>query len=432
MNDLVVVEKSFYTARLRAVDEKVGFPYLYMSLHSLVPVFSEAVPTLATDRWWRCYVNPGFFATLSVDEGAAVLVHELWHPLGLDWERAELKGVTPETFDAWNVARDAELNTKGGLLERLPTFKLELAGHHFTCKPCTPATLGLPEGLFAEEMYDLLLERAEPAGDRPGELAAPGAGGCGSCVGGPAKPWDLPPPHEGGPDGHDRARTDLLRTATAQAIIEHNSRQIGTVPAGWLRWAKNTLEPKVRWLDEIGPAVRGFLTRLAGGSHPTRRKVGRRQPPDPRCLPPGRVQLRMRVSMVIDTSGSMGDDRLSQALAEANGICKALGNLVAVGVYFTDAAAAEAQWVTCAEFLRPIGGGGTDMGKGFEAIARDAERDPSCQPDLVVCVTDGYTPWPAANPTDARVIVVVLTSDGDAPAWAAPPDGKTIRCDDDA
>lgn len=442
------VAKDFYTARLRAGDKLVGYPYLHMSLYSLIPVLTDRVPTLATDRWWRVYINPEFFGQLSEDEGAAVLVHEVWHPLGLDWERSEAKGVTPETSQIWNIARDCEINSKDGLLGRLPKLKVRNAtGKEVECSACSPEAFGLPEGLFAEEMYDRLLEShphlilprlmicighgsedKDGKGSKQGDpQATPGAGACGSCADGQPKPWELPGPGDCDTPGQSEARTRLIQAETARAVIEASSQSIGTVPAGWLRWAKKVLNPRVRWQDELGPAIRGFLTRQAGGTVPTCRRVGRRTMSNPRLLPRGRLRLRQRVAWIMDTSGSMSDDLLARGCAEIDGVCKALGREVAVTVYFTDACAYEAQRVTSAERLQPIGGGGTDMGEGFQAVAEAALHDPCEAPDLVICATDGYTPWPDKKPVDAKVLCLILTKNGSQPGWCRPPDGRVLR-----
>jgi predicted metal-dependent peptidase len=402
-----------------------------MALYSLVPVMTDLVPTLATDKHWRVYINPTFFAGLTEDQGAMVLVHEVWHPLGLDWLRAEAKGVKPETSHLWNIARDCEINDKDALLQRLPPIEVDVLGDKLACKPCSAAELGLPEGLFAEEMYDLLLKRPELAADTV-IIIAPGCGACGSAADGQPKPWELPAPDACDTPGQTEARTKLIQSATAQAVIEHASKGIGNVPKGWLRWAKMVLNPKVRWQDELKAAVRGFLTRTSGGFIPSRRKIGRRQMADPRVLPPSRLKLRQRVSAILDTSGSMSDEMLGQSAAEVDGICKALGREVAVTVYHTDAAAYEAQKVTSAEKLVPVGGGGTDMGEGFRAIAEAALLDPGEAPDVVVCITDGYTPWPPKKPVEALCVFVILTDDGTVPGWARPPDCKVIRVNEEA
>ncbi|MBU6151863.1 MAG: hypothetical protein KGR25_10460, partial [Chloroflexi bacterium] len=46
-----------------------------------------------------------------------------------------------------------------------------------------------------------------------------------------------------------------------------------------------------------------------------------------------------------------------------------------------------------------VGGGGTDMRVGIEAAARLHPR-----PEVVIVLTDGFTPWPNVPPRGMRVI----------------------------
>jgi predicted metal-dependent peptidase len=80
---------------------------------------------------------------------------------------------------------------------------------------------------------------------------------------------------------------------------------------------------------------------------------------------------------------------------------------------------AEVQAVTRAARGRHIelaGGGGTDMRKGLDAAAALRPR-----PDVIVVLTDGWTPWPDRCPA-ATVIVGLIgehaTETDDLPAWA--------------
>jgi len=121
-----------------------------------------------------------------------------------------------------------------------------------------------------------------------------------------------------------------------------------------------------------------------------------------------------KVAMVLDTSGSMNDQMLSQLLAEVEGVLRGLG----VGrrhlrIVCCDAKAFEAQKVLQARDVELLGGGGTGMGAG---LAKAAELRP--RPDLIIVLTDGYTPWPSAPPSGIRVIVGLMDAMGVVPDWA--------------
>ena len=101
--------------------------------------------------------------------------------------------------------------------------------------------------------------------------------------------------------------------------------------------------------------------------------------------------------MVCDTSGSMSEDLLAKALAEVEGLLRALGLARQVRVLACDTAVAPAQRVTSARQVQLVGGGGTNMGTGIAAAVALRPR-----PAVTVVLTDGYTPWPAAAPRRGR------------------------------
>ena len=68
--------------------------------------------------------------------------------------------------------------------------------------------------------------------------------------------------------------------------------------------------------------------------------------------------------------------------------------------------------MTSARQVELLGGGGTDMGAASPA-PRLRPR-----PEVVVVLTDGETPWPAAPPPGVRVIVGLIgESAPEAPPW---------------
>jgi predicted metal-dependent peptidase len=119
------------------------------------------------------------------------------------------------------------------------------------------------------------------------------------------------------------------------------------------------------------------------------------------------------IAVVCDTSGSMSDDLLAMALAEVEGLLRALGLARQLRVIACDAAAGPAQRVSSARQVTLTGGGGTNMGAGIEAACGLRPR-----PAVTVVLTDGYTPWPASPPKGMRVVAGLLGDDApDAPDW---------------
>jgi predicted metal-dependent peptidase len=128
------------------------------------------------------------------------------------------------------------------------------------------------------------------------------------------------------------------------------------------------------------------------------------------------------VAVVCDTSGSMTAELLAAALAEVEGLLRAIGLARQIRVLACDTAVAPAQRVSAARQVQLVGGGGTNMGAGLAAAALLRPR-----PAVTVVLTDGYTPWPSAPPKGMRVVVGLLGPRApDAPPWA-----RAIRIEPD-
>jgi predicted metal-dependent peptidase len=120
------------------------------------------------------------------------------------------------------------------------------------------------------------------------------------------------------------------------------------------------------------------------------------------------------LAVVCDTSGSMSDELLAMALAEVEGLLRALGMARQLRVLACDAAAGPARRVSSARQVELTGGGGTNMGAGIAASYALRPR-----PAVTVVLTDGYTPWPELPPKGMRVVAGLLGQDApEAPGWA--------------
>lgn len=219
--------------------------------------------------------------------------------------------------------------------------------------------------------------------------------------------------------GVDEDRADLIRQQIAVEITNH-VRNRGSVPAGYARWAKEILEPVVDWRRELSSLVRRTFAQVAGlrdytYRRPSRRQTAMNQQKSGIILPAMRQPNPPRVSIVIDTSGSMSDEMLAWALSETQGVLRSLGSSGrSVRVISCDAKA-ETTRVTRISQVELKGGGGTDMRVGIEEAMKASEK-----PDAVVVLTDGYTPWPD-EPLKGATLIVALTDEAAAnavPEWA--------------
>lgn len=377
-------------------------PYLATAVLALEPVVVEpstvdGLDRLPADRNWHVYLDPAVLAAHDVPTLGFWLLHQATHLLREHADRYPGGGSTVDQR-RWNASGDAEINDD-----------LCAGAVTLPAGAVTPGALGLPEGWTAEQYWDALGGSDEGSSPGPGPGRRPrgaDAGDCGSGCDGQSRPWDCDRP------GLGRVGAELVRRDVAHRIRRHRDR--GTVPAGWQRWAEGLLEPTVNWRRQLAAAVRHGVAEVAGRVDFTYRRPSRRAASVPDVVLPSLRQPLPRVAMVVDTSGSMGDDMLGQALGEVNGVLRSLGlGRRDLRVVCCDAQAYEAQRVFDVRAVRLAGGGGTDMGAGLAAAAALRPK-----PDLVIVLTDGHTPWPSAAPPGTRVVVGLMDRTGTTPGWA--------------
>jgi predicted metal-dependent peptidase len=375
-------------ARLWATDR---FPYLATGLFGAEVVAAAGSGTVSVDENWRMRADPDLTAGWTAAQLGSVLVHHVCHLLRTHGERAQAFGVTSQDARRWVQAADAEIN------DDLIPAGLELPG-----RPVLPRDLGAPDGLLAEQYFE--------AGttDRSGQIkeAAGDWLDCGSGADGVPRPDD-------GPPGLPAWQADLLRRQVAQDVIAH-AKVAGTVPGGLLRWAEQILNPKVNWRKVLAAELRRAVAEVSGAVDYSYRRPSRRASVAGNVVLPALRRPVPEVAVVCDTSGSMTEDLLAAALAEVEGLLRALGMARQVRVLACDTAVGPAQRVSSARQVQLVGGGGTDMGTGIAAAAALRPR-----PAVTVVLTDGYTPWPSQAPKGTRVVIGLLGPGApDAPSWA--------------
>jgi predicted metal-dependent peptidase len=396
------------------------FPYLASGLFGVQVTAVPGLNTVAIDPRWRLYADPAVAADWTPAQFGSVLVHHVSHLLRDHSQRAAASGVTRDDSADWIRAADAEIN------DDLIPAGLSLPGD-----PVLPQGFGAQPGRLAEEYFALLKQHARGAGAplRSGQAAdrgadrVPGLGAdrepsagadrrCGQWVDCGSGADGLPRDCEG-PGGLDPWLVDLLARQVAQDIIKH-SKNIGTVPAGLLRWATEVLAPTVDWRRLLSAELRRAIADVAGAVDYSYRRPSRRAPAVSGVVLPALRRPVPELAVVCDTSGSMSNDLLAMALAEVEGLLRALGLARRLRVLACDAAAGPARRVTSARQVELTGGGGTDMGAGIAAAYALRPR-----PALTVVLTDGYTPWPSMPPKGMRVVAGLLGDDApDAPHWA--------------
>jgi predicted metal-dependent peptidase len=394
--------RALQAARVRASYQRA---YFAPALFSLIPVKTDQIASMAVDTHWRLYYNDAWLAAHSVEENAAVLIHEVSHLLREHEARKQAAAATNVTL--WNTATDCEINDD-----------LVAEGLPLPNNPPLPGTFGLNTGENAETYYGQFV--------RGSDRVSPSPTDCGSGAHGERRPWELPADDggAGGVAGVDSVKAELVRRDCAQRILDRSG-DAGDIPIGWRRWANTVLTPKVDYMATIRHAVRKALRESTLGRYDrTYSRPHRRQAAYGDFIMSSFHQPRPRPGFLIDTSSSMQDTQLARAIAELGGLTRQLGYRTDVVVACCDAAVHNVKKAFNASQVELLGGGGTDIGIGLRWFT-ECRSGPI---DLLVVVTDCHTPWPEETPPFP--VITIRVGDGPPPPWGDRGANKVITIED--
>jgi predicted metal-dependent peptidase len=391
--------RALQAARVRASYQRA---YFAPALFNLVPIRTDLIRSMAVDSEWRLYYNETWLAAHTVEENAAVLIHEVSHLLRDHAARKQAAAV--RDIALWNTATDCEINDD-----------LTAEGLPLPDDPPRPGDYGLPTGENAETYYRKLLKPG-PSDQQTAVSAAGGppavADDCGSGAHGERRPWELRDDDEspGSASGVDPVKAELVRREVAQRILDRSG-DAGDAPLGWRLWARTVLTPKVDYMATIRHTVRKALRDSTLGRYDrTYRRPHRRQACYGEFIMPSFHQPRPRPGFLIDTSASMHETQLARAVAELGGLTRQLGYRTDVVVACCDTVVHDVTRVFNAAQVELYGGGGTDLSAGLRWFT---ER--SALIDLLVIVSDCQTAWPAETPPFP--VITIRVGDGPPPVW---------------
>lgn len=458
-------------ARMKLIQpySKGGKPYLATALMRMKLIEDPGYGTLGVDSSWRLYYDPLEIIYWPIDALSAVIEHEVWHLLRQHHRRAQNLGINLTTGKKWNIAADTEIHSNRQLLadiSRIPNS----SPHH-------PEMYGLPRKKTVEFYYQNIPDPPEqepedgdgPPGEGEGDGDGEGRGGrgdrqqdgdgegrgggrwyeninpargvSGSGADGIQRPRELAPTDE----IVSRAEERHISRTTAETI-QRDIRDIGRSQTGigddLSEWADSLLEPpKVDWRDLLRNAIDTAIQSQMGNLQYTWRRLSRRQVASPDFMLPGMDSPVPEIAVVLDSSGSMyaaataprtererrvGDHLrtlLNAAMHEVGGILEEFGIGIGVNILVTTTAVQFAQRVYDLDDIQLVSGGGTEMGVGLEAAAM---LEPP--PNVIICLTDGYTAWPGEPPeANATYIIAIVGSTEEQlarvrvfapPAWA--------------
>lgn len=402
--DQETFNKMISLARTRLISAWPFIGHLALSLRPRMAGEHDGVPTAAVSIDGTLIVNPDFMEKLKPEEVCGLLAHEVLHPALFCWarqgDRRDLVEVGGQVISLWNLAHDLSFNT---MIEAFGKGQ----GNNRTIKLPDGAAIDAQfDGQAAEEIYDKLLKEAKknPSKAMNGTGQATGKlPGRSSSIGD-----DMRNDLAESKDGQKAARGDSTankkleqewKVSVVAAAQEQERSKRGTLP-GWLqRIIHEILNPKLDWREE--------LSRWLGENGPRNdysfKRPSRRSEAAGEYLPSlTKHGICDDVTVLLDTSGSIGQDRLKEALAEIQGVADDLSVTVRVIVVdadiHDDITTQDAMEV--AERLK--GGGGSDFGPAFDRLEKESYDG------IVVAITDGCIGVPGAQPPQLRGVLWVL------------------------
>ena len=372
---------SISRARTTLLGHAVFLGHLALRLRPRVALRGDRVRTAAVAADGTLVVNADYVRGLRPPEVTGLVAHEVMH-VALEHHRRQ-RG---REAVAWGLAADVAVN-------------------HVVEVMCSSSAsrIVLPPGalledelrlLSAEEIYDLMLQQnrprsSEPAGDLRDDLAETADGRA-------AFAGDM---------AAARRLAAEWRVAVAQAAQAHAAAGRGSLPGSLQRLIEGLGASTLDWKEQLSRWL---------GDHARRQELtylrpGRRSESAEVMLPgPRRDQGLPDVVVMLDTSGSMEDRRLTDALSEVEAICVELG-LAVRALVFDAAVHADLELEEARELLgRLKGGGGSDARPAFERLAGTGAGG------VAIVFTDGDLCTPAEAPEDLRGVLWVL-GDGDRP-----------------
>lgn len=439
LSDAVAFRLNEARQRIRNTSVQPNAPYFQMLLYALTLVEVErgTLKTFAIDDKLRLFIDPEFLETISVEETAAVLIHEIGHIYQKHKRRADRmiaelgaraieitdeQGNTAQgtlTEDSseylyrrlWNVAADAELNDdlrRAGW--KLPKFKPPAEpGKPAKEEDCVyPEQFDMAEGLLAEEYFNRLL--ADPTKVKIDPGCGSGSGGVRLEVEGPGGGGELKD-QDGKPiPGQSEAQVIGKVKSVAQAVQAQEMSKPGTVPAGFVRQAEEILGPsEVDWRSRLRFAVRQATVFGPGVGERTYLKVNRRQAGlgfgVGKPVLAGQRRPKPDVWVSVDASGSVSEKGLGYALREVDGVLRTVGE---VRISSWDGVAYPPKRVRgVAQAAKAIhGGGGTCIDVAFQQMI-----DAKISPNVAIVITDGeviFEDPEILGRLRAKVVVVVV------------------------
>jgi predicted metal-dependent peptidase len=307
--------------------------------------------------------NPKMVVTVGFEEIAGVLIHELHHILRNHLSRIDDLPWKPDKNIRANIAADLTIND--GLLS---------SGWALPPGGVLCATFKFPTNQALETYYTLLSDEQVKENDPK----------CGGVAGNPSNiEQEVDSTFEEIPQ---LIREQSVRNALHEIQQAAESRNAGRLPKDLLKEIPEFLKPaRINWRTQLRHMLRSSCgTITTGGTDFTRRIPNKSALARGVCLP-STVAYTPEVCFILDTSGSMSEDVITDVLIEAYAILKAFSVRHAWLLHAdTQVHKTERLRLDKPKALKAVGRGGTS----FDAPLQVSQQlKPT--PDIVIYLTDG-------------------------------------------
>ena len=222
-------------------------------------------------------------------------------------------------------------------------------------------------------------------------------------------------------DDEDGSQKDVWcdRVMSTDKIVSSlGSKDRGTVPMCAKRLIEELKKAKLDWKTILNDFIQEEICDYSFAP------PDRRMEDSPFFLPDfnEKDEKAKDILFMIDTSGSMSDDAITECYSEIYGAIQQFNGKLTGFLGFFDAVVVEpVPFEDEDEFkiIRPKGGGGTSFHVIFEYVKEKMEDSP---PTSIVILTDGYAPFPSLDDTMGIPVLWIINNEEVNPPW-----GKVAR-----
>lgn len=412
------------------------WPWLATLLLRARPVEKTGIGTVGCDQRLKFYFDPEFVDATEMRDLTYLVKRSVVHPILRHPKRGQWIITDQKTQQAFALASELsahQMFSADG--QYIPDNANTI--HSFRMKDGSQLPQGLClEEYFSEILKDITEDENQPEDDSPqdsgsNQQSSPSEDDSpqdpddnptdsppqpqGSSQDGQPREWEDVPEPDQPEEGVSKDELDRLVKHLSETASHEMSRVGG---ADFALSAAGVARPKIRPEQLLRQAIAKKVSKFKRGSdQQTFRRPSRRFRPSDEFIRPSYIKPTPNVTVVVDSSGSMGRDDIKLGLGMVDLAIKGM-QLGEVRVVSGDTDIKNDQKsITRVSDVEIKGGGGTNMARIVNKILSEQDNQ---QPDLLILVTDGGTDWPDKH--KIPFVACVTRTKEDAYLWQSPPE----------